>query len=76
MTRVALKTLTFGAVSKSVSIDNAVLGSSPRRLLFTILQNADFTGSADTNPHLYKHLNLSHFVMYVKGAMGKLGRPL
>jgi len=50
MTRVALKTLTFGAGSKSVSIDNAVLGTLPKRLLFMMLRNVDFTGSADTNP--------------------------
>jgi len=50
-----------------VSIDKAVLDSLPKRLLFTTLQNADFMGSADTNPYFFKHLNLIHFVVYVNG---------
>jgi hypothetical protein len=39
MTRVALKTFTFAAGSKSISIDNAVLGTQPKRLLFAVLKN-------------------------------------
>lgn len=41
----AIKTLRFGAGSKSVTIDNAVLGTLPKRLLLTMLRNANFTGS-------------------------------
>lgn len=50
MTSAELKTFTFTAGSKSVSIDYAVLGTLPIRLLFTIPRNTDFTGSPDTNP--------------------------
>jgi hypothetical protein len=67
MTRVALKTSTFAVGSKSVSIENTVLGTLPKRLLFTVLRNADFTRSADTNSCPFKHLGLNHFVMYVNG---------
>jgi hypothetical protein len=67
MTRVALKTFTFGAGIKSVSIDNAVLGTLPKRLLFTMLRNVDFTGSPDTNPCFFRHFGLNNFVMYVNG---------
>ena len=66
-TRVALKTFSFGAGSKSVSIGNAVLGILPKRLLFTVLRNVDFTGSADTNPYIFRHFDLNYFVMYVNG---------
>ena len=45
MIRVALKTFTFEAVMKCVSMDNAVLGILPKPLLFTMLRNVDFTGS-------------------------------
>jgi hypothetical protein len=37
MFRVALKTFTFEAGSKFLSIDNPVLGTLPKRLLFTML---------------------------------------
>jgi hypothetical protein len=51
MTIMALKTLNFGPGSKSVSIDNAVMGTLPKLQLFKMLRNVDFMGSADTNPH-------------------------
>ena len=51
ITRVDLKTFTFSAGSKSRSIDNAVLVPLPKRLLFTMIKNADFNGSVDTNPY-------------------------
>ena len=45
--RVDLKSFTFSAWSKSRSIDNAVLGPLPKRLLFTMIKNTDFNGSVD-----------------------------
>ena len=44
VTKVALKTFTFGSGSKSLSIDNAVLGPVSKRLLFCMIKNADFRG--------------------------------
>ena len=38
LTRVELKTFTFSAESKTLSIDNAVLGPIPKRLRFTRLR--------------------------------------
>ena len=63
----ALKTFTFGAGSKSVSVDNVVVETLPKRLLFTMLRNINFTRSADTNPYYFIYFGLSHFVMYVNG---------
>jgi hypothetical protein len=63
----ALKTFTFRAGSKSFSIDNAMLGTMPKRLLFAMLSNADFAGSPNTNPYHFRHFGLNHFVMYVNG---------
>jgi len=54
MTRIELKTFTFSAGSKSLSIDNAVLGPVPKRLLFTMVKNADFIGTVDTNPYKFQ----------------------
>lgn len=63
MTRVALKTFTFGAGSKSVSIDSSVL----KTLLFTMLRKTDFLGLPDTKPYYFRNFCLNHFVMYVNG---------
>ena len=38
VTRVELKTFTFSGGSQSLSIDNAVLGLLPKRLLFTMIR--------------------------------------
>lgn len=67
VTRVDLKTFTFSAGAQSISIDNAVLGQLPKRLLFCMVKNSDFSGSADTNPFNFQHFHLNNFVMYVNG---------
>ena len=43
LTRVEFKTSTFSPGPESLSIDNAVLGQLPKRLLFTMFKNKDFT---------------------------------
>jgi hypothetical protein len=43
LTRVELKTCKFSAGSKSLSIDHVVLGPTPKRLLFTMVKNADLS---------------------------------
>ena len=50
-----------------MSIENAVLGILLKRLLFTIIRNVDFTGTADINPHIFSHFGLNYFEMYVNG---------
>jgi len=66
MTRDDLKTFTFSAESKSRSIDNAVLGPLPKRLLLTMMKNADFNGSVHTSPYKFRHYD-SEFSLYVNG---------
>ena len=67
MTRVDLKAFTFSAGSKSRSIDNAVLGHLPKRLLFSMIKNTYFNGSVDTYPYKFRHYDISEFSMYVNG---------
>jgi len=67
MTRDELKTFTFSAGSKSLSIDNAVLGPIPKRLLFTMVKNADFIGTMDSNPYKFQHYDISDFSLFVNG---------
>jgi hypothetical protein len=67
LTRVELKTLTFSQRAQSLSIDNAVLGSIPKRIAFTMLKNTDFLGSFDSNPYNFRHYNLNYFSLFVNG---------
>ena len=64
LTRVELKTFTFSPGPKFLAIDNAVLGQLPKRLLFTMIKNKDFTGSLDINPFYFSHFNLNDFTLY------------
>ena len=54
-TRVEIKTFIFSSGSQSLSIDNAVLGVLPKRLLFTMVKNTDFLGTAESNPFKFRH---------------------
>ena len=67
MTRVELKTFIFSAGSKSLSIDNAVLGPVPKRLLFTMVKKSDFIGTIDTKPYKFQHYDISDFSLFVNG---------
>jgi hypothetical protein len=58
---VEVKTFTYISGSQSLSIDNAVLGLLPKRLLFTLIKNKDFLGSMDTNPFTFRNYDISHF---------------
>jgi len=67
MRRVELKTFTFSAGSKSLSINNAGFGPIPKRLLFTMVKNADFIDTMDTNPYKFQNYDISDFSLFVKG---------
>jgi len=67
LTRVEIKTYTFSSGSQSLSIDNAVLGPLPKRLLFTMVKNSDVLGSVTTNPYNFRHYDLSSFALNVNG---------
>jgi len=65
-TRVELKTFTFSSGSRSLSMDNAVLGILPKRLIFTMVKT-HILGSMDSNPYNFRHYNVDNFAMYVNG---------
>ena len=69
MTRLELKTFTFSAGSKSPSINNAVLGHVPKRLLFTMVNNADFIGTIDTNPYKFPRYDINDFSFSVNSIL-------
>jgi hypothetical protein len=66
LTRVELKTSTFSKGPKLLSINNAVLGLMPKRLI-TMVKNTDFLGSIDTNPFYFTHYDLTSFTLFLNG---------
>jgi hypothetical protein len=67
LTRVEIKTFTFATGSRSVSIDNAIFGTVPYRLLITIIRNTVIVGAKNTSPYALKHYDISNFSLYVNG---------
>ena len=66
MTNFILKTSTFSAGLKSRSIDNAVLGLLPKRVLYAMIKNNDINSLVDTNPYNLRYY-ISVFSLYVNG---------
>jgi hypothetical protein len=67
ITRVEVKIFTSASGKQSLSIDNAVLGLHPKRILITMLRKKDVLGYVDSNPYNFPHYNLNNFAMYVNG---------
>jgi hypothetical protein len=67
LSRIEVKTSTFASGSQSRSIDNAVLGTLPKRTLFTLVKNSDILASLDKNPYNFRHYSIRDFVLYVNG---------
>jgi hypothetical protein len=65
LTTVPLKTFTFSKGSQSLSINNAVFGVMPKRLVFTMVKNTDFLGFIETNPFYFRHYVLTSFPLFV-----------
>ena len=67
LTSVEFKSFTFPKDSQTQSIENAVLGHLPNRLLFTMVKNIEFLGTVNTRSYFFRHNDLSYFVLNVKG---------
>ena len=52
---------------KSLSIDNAVLGPIPKRLLFVLLDHTVFLGSLTKNPFRFHNFDMNYFNLYING---------
>ena len=65
--RFELKTFTFSSGSQSLSIDNAILGPIPKRILLLTIDNKGFLGSLDRNPFEFHHYDMDYFSLYVNG---------
>jgi hypothetical protein len=66
-TRVELRARTFRKGTKSLALGNAILGRTPKRIVFTMIKNSDFIGSKDSNPFNFRHYKLTYFSINVNG---------
>jgi hypothetical protein len=66
-TRVELKTFTFSSGPQSLSIDQAINGRIPKRLLFAMIDNRGFLGTINNNPYNFQHFGIHTFNMIVNG---------
>jgi hypothetical protein len=55
LTRVELKSFTFSKGAQLLFIDNAVLGTVPKLIVFTMLKNTNYLGSMVSNPYNFRH---------------------
>jgi hypothetical protein len=55
LSRVEVKTFTYGSGSQSLSIDNVVLETLLKRMLFTMVKNKDILGFLDMKPFTFRH---------------------
>ena len=67
MTRVTLKTFTFTSGASSLSIDQAVTGHLPKRLLFAMVDNSAFLGAINTNPYRFQDFGIRTYTRFVNG---------
>jgi len=67
LTRVEPKSFKISSGAQSLSIDNAVLGTVPKLLLFTMVKNTDFLDSVTTNPYHFRHYDLISIALNVNG---------
>jgi len=69
-----IKTFTASSVTQEISINNALLGPVPDRILIVLVKHTAFVGSASTNPFHFHHYGMTNLVLYVNGV--HLSEPL
>ena len=62
-----IKTFAASSGPQQVSIDNALLGPFPERILIALVKNTTFVGSASTNPFHFLHYNITINLLHVNG---------
>ena len=75
LTHTQIKTFTASSAAQEVSIDNAILGPIPERILIAFVKNTAFVGSASTNPFHFHHYDIINLVLFVNGVQ-KPSEPL
>jgi hypothetical protein len=56
-----LRARTFGKGTKSLTLHNAIIGHTPKRIVFTIIKDSDFLGSKDSTLYISVSTKLRTF---------------
>ncbi|KYN14630.1 Uncharacterized protein F54H12.2 [Trachymyrmex cornetzi] len=67
LTRVEVKTFTIHAGVVGESIDNAILGQLPKRIIVGFVDNKAFNGDRKLNPFNFKNYRINFFSLYADG---------
>ncbi|KYN16529.1 Transmembrane protein 26 [Trachymyrmex cornetzi] len=65
LTRVEVKTFTIHAGVVGESIDNAILGQLPKRIIVGFVDNKAFNGDRKLNPFNFKNYRINFFSLYL-----------
>jgi len=67
VTHTQIKTFRASSGTQQISINNALLGPVPDRILIVLDKNATFVRSASTNPFHFHLYDMTNLVLYVNG---------
>ncbi|XP_039525756.1 uncharacterized protein F54H12.2-like [Pimephales promelas] len=65
--RVCLKNFSIPAGARVSTQENLFLGTLPKSIIITMVDNDAFTGAYDKNPFAFKHYDLEFLAVYVDG---------
>ena len=65
--RVEVKTFTIPSGSRTLSVDNVIIGQLPNLLVFGMVSNAAYSGNLLKNPYNFKHNKMSQFNLCING---------
>ncbi|XP_011312415.1 uncharacterized protein F54H12.2-like [Fopius arisanus] len=75
LTRVEVKSFVLHRGTSGETIDNAILGQLPKRVILGFVDNASFNGDKTRNPYDFKNWGINFLILYVDGVQVP-GRPL
>uniref|UniRef100_A0A6V7J919 Uncharacterized protein n=1 Tax=Bracon brevicornis TaxID=1563983 RepID=A0A6V7J919_9HYME len=75
LTRVEVKSFVLHRGTTGETIDNAILGQLPKRVILGFVDNAAFNGNKDKNPFDFQNWGINFLSLYVDGVQVP-GRPL
>ena len=63
VTHTQIKTFTVSSGAQHVSINNALLGQIPERIIIVLVKSTAFVGSASTNPLHFHHYDMTSLLL-------------
>ena len=65
--RAVIKTFSINAGTRVASFDHAILGKLPTHLVFALVNDVAFNGSAALNPFNFMHFDIDFLCLYIDG---------